>query len=227
MKVAIVYIYAGGLGHQYAVWTNRFLESYHNNPPGMDHSSIVVLNGTKSSSELACLFSPLPKCFFLEHDNSGYDIGGFQFAARNFPCDLMVFFGSSTFYRRPGWLRRMVEAYEKHGPALYGAMGNRGDIKIKVWPHIRTTAFWMDPGLMNAFPHTITRREERHPFEHGPHCFTGWVVGKGLKALVVTWKGEYEWANWDDDPEGFSRGRQRNLLAGDHLCEPPYYPRRS
>lgn len=225
MRIVIVYIFAGAAGQRYVDYSYRFLESYHSNLPGIDHDSIVVLNGLKENPELSCLFSSLPNLCFMEHDNSGYDIGAFQKAARTIPADLMVFFGASTFYIRPGWLRRMVTAYEKHGPAQYGAMGNRGDMHVNVWPHIRTTAFWMEPQLLTQYPIVVSRNEDRHPFEHGRNCFTGWVTKRGLKSWVVTWSGEYEWRNWDIDPEGFSRGQQRNLLAGDHLCEPPYYPR--
>lgn len=225
MKVAVVYVYPPNAGPAYRDYGGRFLSSYHQNPPGAEHQSIVVINGAKITSETYCLFSSLPKLSFLEHDNSGYDIGAFQLAARTIPCNLMVFFGVSTFFKHPNWLQRMLEAYYRHGPALYGAMGNRGNVKIRVWPHIRTTAFWMEPGLLNAYPYTINRPEERHPFEHGPDCFTGWVMKRGLQAWVITWAGEYLWKDWDNDPRGFSRGDQSNLLAGDHLCEPPYYPR--
>lgn len=225
MKAAIVYIYAAAAGQKYEQYAFRFLQQYQQFPPGMEHDSIVVLNGSRANSETRCLFSSLPNLTLLEHDNSGYDIGGFQLAARTFPCDLIVFFGASTFFYRPGWLLRMATAYQKHGNALYGAMGNRGDDRVKVYPHIRTTAFWMNPQLMNGYPIVVRENSQRHPFEHGSNCFTGWVRNQGLKAWVVTWNNEYLWKDWDSNPNGFQRGNQSALLAGDHICEPPYYPR--
>lgn len=225
MKLAIVYVYAGAAGRNYEDYAYRFVSDYHRFPPGLPHESVIVLNGSSPSSELSCLFSGLPKVRFLTHDNSGYDIGAFQLAARVVPCDVIVFFGASTYFNRPGWLLRMAAAFQLHGPALYGAMGNRGDIPVRVWPHIRTTAFWMEPSLMNQYPHKVQRPEERHPFEHGPHCFTNWVTKQGLKSWVVTWNRELLWADWDSDPNGFQRGNQSSILAGDHICEPPYYPR--
>lgn len=224
MKVATVYIYPPH--PSYEPYVLRFLDSYHDNPPGTNHESIVVLNGTKPTSDLYCLFSSLPNLTFLEHDNSGYDIGGYQLAARTIPCDLMVFFSTSTYFFRPGWLLRMLFATERHGNAQYGAMGNRGDIPVKVWPHIRTTAFWMKPELMNGYPHRVTHPEQRHPFEHGQQCFTSWLTKQGVLSWVITWSRELLWRDWDADPNGFSRGNQSNLLAGDRMTEAPYYPRR-
>lgn len=227
MKIAIVYVFAPVGGEGYINYAMRFLDSYYKHPPGLAHETIIVLNGTKVTSEIACLFSSLPRCHFLEHDNSGYDIGAFQFAARSVSCDMMVFFGASTFFKREGWLIRMADAFQKHGQAVYGAMGNRGDLDVKVWPHLRTTAFWCSPELMNAYPTVVKRPEQRHPFEHGKDNFTEWVRRQGLKAWVVTWGRELLWKEWDDDPEGYGRGSQSNLLAGDRMCEYPYVKQRA
>lgn len=208
----------------YQNYAARFLASYNECPPGCEHDTIVVFNGQRANSELTCMFSGLPSCRFLEHDNSGYDIGAFQFASRSSSCDMIVFLGASTWFNRGGWLVRMSQAFNQCGDAQYGAMGNRGDLKVKVWPHIRTTAFWMRPSLMNNYPKIVKRPDQRHPFEHGSSCFTSWVTKQGLKSLVVTWNHIFEWQNWDDDPNGFQRGDQSSLIAGDHLCERPYYP---
>lgn len=224
MKPVIVYVYAASAGDKYLMYAMRFLESYHSNPPGLDHDTVIMINGQKANSELTCMFSSMPNCAFLEHDNSGYDIGAFQMAARTVPCEMMVFFGASTFFNRKGWLERMVWASNSYGNAQYGAMGNRGDLKVRVWPHIRTTAFWMRPELMNSYPARITSPNQRHPFEHGEQCFTSWLTRQGTKSLVVNWNNVLEWENWDDDENGFQRGDQSSLLAGDHICERPYYP---
>lgn len=224
MKIVVVYVYAALAGAQYEDYAFRFLKNYNEFPPGLDHDTVVVLNGVRKSSELACLFSPLRNCRLLEHDNSGYDIGSFQRVAREVPADLMVFFGASTFFTRSGWMIRMATAFNQHGNAQYGAMGNRGNQQVGVWPHIRTTAFWMDPKLMNAYPIKVNQPAQRHPFEHGKDCFTEWVSKIGLKSWVITWYNDLLWAGWDSDPNGFHKGNQSALLAGDHICERPYYP---
>ena len=223
MKIVVVYILPICAGEAYFDYALRFLESYHRFAPGADHDTVIVLNGGKASAEITCLFSLLPNCNFLEHDNSGHDIGGYQLAARMIPCDLMVFLGTSTYFKGIGWMRRILQSYERHGSALYGVMGNMGDKKVNVYPHIRTTGFWTSPKLMNEYPIKSISTPQRYEFEHGKNCLGEFVKRKGLRTWVVTWTGEYEWAQWDSIPNGFHRGNQSALLMGDHISEPPYY----
>lgn len=223
MKVVVVYVYAPGSGANCDNYLFRFLKCYHDFPPGIEHETVIVLNGIRATSEITCLFSPLKNCGFIEHDNSGYDIGAFQCAARNVPCDMMVFFGASTFFTRGGWLLRMASAFRNHGNAQYGAMGSGAELGANVWAHIRTTAFWMPPQLMNEYPKIVRDPAGRHPFEHGKDCFTEWLKKRGLASWEVTWNSEFIVRNWGSDPNGFHRGNQSGLLAGDRMCEPPYY----
>jgi hypothetical protein len=223
MKIAITYVFPAMLGDKYLEYAVRFLQSYHAFPPGIEHDSVVVINGSTSTSETLCLFSALPNLTLLEHDNSGYDIGAFQHAARVTPCDLMVFFGSSSWFNGKCWLQRMAQAFSRYGNALYGTMGNRGNPMFGVAPHLRTTAFWLPPRLMNEYPMRVTQPGQRFPFEHGPNCLTTWVTAQGLRSWEVTWTREYLWQNWGDDPNGYQKGNQSGLIAGDRLCLPPYF----
>lgn len=220
-SVVLVYVHVALPSH--VANSARFVGTYVKHPPGYEHRTVVVCNGGPRTAETDALFAPIPGCEFLQHDNSGQDIGAYQKAAREVPCDLMVFFGSSTYFRKPGWLVRMVDSFEKYGPTLYGATGNRGDMNSNVYPHIRTTAFWMPPALLNNYPNRITRNDQRYPFEHGTICLTSWICRHGMIPLVVSWDGEYSWENWDLIPNGYHQGNQDNLLVGDRLTEPPYY----
>lgn len=224
MDIVVVYIYPQDGAGQYHELSIRFLDSYHRNPPGRQHDLVVVCNGSPVTEEARMKFSSIPRTIFLEHDNSGYDLGGFQRAAREIPCDLMVFFGVSTYFRGGGWLDRMVWAYQQHGMAQYGTMGNMGDARSRVHPHLRTTAFWMPPELMNGYPIIIQRPEQRYGFEHGPNCFTSWVRQNGFPSWVVNWRTEYNWPEWNESTNGFHRGNQSDLLVGDRFTMPPYYP---
>lgn len=218
---SIVYIYPAG--EQFTEYALRFVKSYNEHPPAIDHESIIVLNAQPLTAEIECLFSSLRNVKFLVRDNSGYDIGGYQAAARQFPCDLMAFFGVSTYFKGPGWLLRMLQAKIKHGNALYGVMGNRGDNRVNVHPHIRTTGFWLSTALMNQHPMRVTRADQRYGYEHGKDGLTSWVYKSRLKVWVVGWSGEYEWKDWDIIPNGFHRGNQSDLLCGDHISEPPFF----
>lgn len=220
MKIIVVFVYPLNGSGQYLELALRFLASYHEYPAGIEHELLVVCNGAPVTDETRILFSQSP-CRFMTHDNSGFDIGAFQHAARENPCDLMVFFGISSYLKGTNWLWRMADAYRTRGPALFGTMGNRGMGNIA--PHIRTTCMWMPPDIFNQYPVQVTRPEQRYPFEHGHQCLTSWVTGIGLVPYVVAWSGEYRWQEWDSFPNGFHRGDQSNMIAGDkHSC-PPYY----
>ena len=222
MRIEIVYVFPANAGELFAAYAWRFLQSYLAFPPGMEHGTTIVCNGASPSNDLYAIFKMMPNVRFFEHDNSGYDIGAFQHVAREVPCDMMVFFGSSAYLQGGGWLVRMAVSYQRHGRALYGVMGNRG--VGSTHPHIRTTGFWMPPSLLNEYPIKITRPEQRYQFEHGENCLTTWVTAKGLQCWVVGWSGEYLWADWDNIPNGFHRGNQSDLLSGDRLTEAPFYP---
>lgn len=224
MRAIVVYVFPNtGAFDNLA---RRFVADYQRFPPGeVEHAVVVVVNGGSIDKKCEDIFRPIGNCIFLPHDNSGFDIGGYQHAARTLGhmCDLMVFFGASTYLKGPNWLMRMAVSFLKHGPALYGVMGNQGDARVNVKPHIRTTGWWIPPSLLNKYPVVVSKPEQRHPFEHGPDCLTSWVYAQGLKVFVVTWKEEVEWPNWDAIPNGFHRGDQSALLAGDHISEPPYF----
>lgn len=225
MKPIIVYVYPNPkLVEKAQDYALRFIETYHQRPPGIEHETIVTLNALKVNSELKCLFSSLQKVRFLEHDDSGWDIGAFQRASGENPnADLMVFFGTSVYLKNSGWLIRMVNAAKKYGDGLYGCMGNSGIPTHKVYPHVRTTGFWIKPSLMNKYPHRITRADQRYEFEHGRTCLAEWLRKEGYPTWVVTANGEYARNAWDSIPNGYHRGDQSAMLCGDRLTCPPYY----
>src|SRR5579863_3708891 len=208
-KIVCVYIYPlNGQGG----FSNKALEfslSYAKFPPGLPHSTVVVCNGAPATQPSRDLFNALPDVSFIDHDNSGWDIGGFQLAARTVPADLMVFFGSHTYFRRAGWLARMAEAFDLGGDTLYGATGNQGDLRVGVQPHVRTTAFWCKPELLARYPVTVTGTGgggARYAMEHGPGCFTDFVRSIGRDAWIVGWNDIRNVVDCDSMPEGFHKG---------------------
>jgi hypothetical protein len=204
----------------------RFLQTYHDNPPQYDHDSVIVCNGSPATEEIQFLFSSLPNCRFLERDNSGWDIGAFQLAAQQAPADMMVYFGSETYFRRAGWLARMVEVFSKYGSDhLYGCTGNQGDARFNVWPHVRTTAFFCTPHLINAHPMRVTGTGEhqRYAYEHGPDGLTSWVLNQNRRAWIISWDSVWPLHQCDQMPGGFHHGNQEGLIVGDRLTCPPYY----
>lgn len=225
MNVICVYVFPTAPGPHFDN-ALRFVTSYNLNPAGLNHRLIVVSNGGPPTLDMRSLIEALPQAAeVFVHDNSGYDIGAFQAAAKAYPCDIMVFFGTTAYLRGPGWLNRMVEAFERRGhAALYGCTANQGDQRFGVFPHIRTTGFWLSPAIMNMYPLRVTDPSHRYPAEHGPNCLTEWCRAQGYGAWMVTWDGEYQFPHWDSIPNGFHQGDQSNLIVGDRLTAPPYYP---
>lgn len=220
MKTAVVYVYAGTA---YLNNATRFVSSYHECPPGRDHLSVVVCNGFAPGPFEKILFGGLPNLQFLQHDNSGYDIGAFQLAARSLPADLMVFFGASAYFTGPGWMHRVQDSVVRHGFGLYGVHGNAGDANVNVSPHVRTTGWWIAPSLLNQYPFIVNQAKNRYEFEHGQTCLANWITKQGMHVRVVTWHREYLRHEWDGIPNGFHRGDQSALLFRDRLTDPPYY----
>ena len=203
----------------------RFVASYNQNPAGTDHRLIFVANGGEPTLEMRSLASVVDHDVeWFVHDNSGWDIGAFQAAARKFNCDMMVFFGTTAYLRGPNWLARMAEVFQKNGTAaIYGASANCGNDFYKVFPHIRTTGFFLAPLILNMYPFKCVDPSQRYPIEHGENCLTQWCRNQGYRAIMVTWHGEYEWPMWDHAPNAFQRGDQCELIVGDRLTMPPYY----
>jgi hypothetical protein len=188
----------------------RFVASMLAFPPGKDHDLVVISNGGPPSSEMEVLFSSIPGFTrFFEHDDTGWDIGGFQAAGRTVGTEVVLMFGGNAYFKRAGWMVRMMEAYDKHGPHLYGAFGCQVHT-----PHIRTTGFWLPTELFNRYPRQVKTYEERYDFEHRNGSLTQWVQTVGRKALMVTWGGVYSSDHW-----GNIRGAY--MGGGDHsecLC---------
>lgn len=170
----------------------RFVQSYMENPPGgTPHEIHVAINGGVAIGDWCrYLFNPLP-CQFFQHNNYGKDIGAYQAAADMIECDLMVCLGAPVYFHKPGWLDRIALSYYENGPSVYGCWG----FPVPM-PHLRTTAFWLPPDLLNAYPVKVGD-QDRYAFEHGPDSLTLWSKKQGFEPKVVTWKGCYEMGAWD------------------------------
>jgi hypothetical protein len=230
MNICIVYIYPVAIhGAQHATYAERFVKSYRQHPPGLEHSTVVISNGGGPSSLAVRQCSWLQNAKFLQHDDSGMDIGGYQLAARTAPCDMMVCLGGASYFRGPNWLKRMVEVFEAYGEGLYGCTGNQGDNRVtangieRVWPHIRTTGFWCSPKLINSHPFKVFNNSQRYPYEHGQNSLTNWAIINEKPVLVVGWNEIRQLHNCDSMPGGFHNGTQHNLIVGDRLTEPSYH----
>lgn len=191
MNVALVYVHPRPNQRMYLPMARRFVRSYQDHPPGgTDHSLHVIINGDEPKKSDQRTFSPLEP-HFHQHDNFGKDIGAFQKAAREIPCDLMVFMGAHVHFPKAGWLDVMANAYLRNGPGIYGAYAFHNPAL-----HIRTTCFWMPPDMLRMYPVNVGN-DQRYEFEHGrTHGIAKWVIDIGLNAWQVTWRAIYPPESW-------------------------------
>lgn len=223
----VVYVYPanGNLNPMHKFNGKRFADTYESFPAEYDHQVLVVSNGEEPSGRTQRVFGKCQNLTFMVHDNSGWDIGAFQHAARNFPdTELMVFFGNSGYLRGPGWLKRMVEVAEQQPNTLWGSMVHGGFIPGGIWPHVRTTGFWMSANLLLQYPILVTDPGQRYPFEHGPNCLTMWCAQNGHGVMCATFNAVYDMNHFGSIPDGYHNGTQSQMITGDRCSCPPFYP---
>jgi len=208
-RAAVVYVYPVVGEPDHDVQAQRFVSTYREFPPEAEHSLHVVFNGGAPSPENMAVFDGL-HVEFHRHDDSGWDIGAYQMAARAIDCDIMVCLGGASYFTRADWLRRMLEAAHAHGDGLYGASAS-----YERDPHIRTAAFWCDPMLIRAYPKTVRSFADRHEFEASESSLTRLAESIGLGCWLVTWHGEYPKPQWRTPFNIFRRGDQSNSLVHD------------
>ena len=205
--VALVYIHVPW-SEEHLKQTRSFVESYRKFPPGIRHRTIVVSQKQPIAEDYRRLFSNFPDVTFVTHDNSGHDIGAYIAVAKTIPDDMMMCVGTSTFFNAPGWLARMVQAWRKHGPGLYGT-----NATYEVSPHMNTTGFLCPPSLLATYPIPVNENRSRYDFEHGPNALWKLASQNGITVKLVTWDGEYGWTQWRKPANGFRRGDQSNCVT--------------
>lgn len=212
MKICVSYVCPVLNWPQFEQPITRFISSYVNFPAEIPHELHVICNGAGPDPAVLNLFKDLHPVYHV-HDNSGWDIGAFLKIA-SVDCDLMLFLGTNTHFKQAGWLRRLMEAYEKFGPGLYGS-----SVSFEICPHIRTTVFMCNPKLIRDRTWNISRPIDRYKFEAGATSITAVAKRQGLPCILVAWDGFYPEAEWRKAPNTFRKGDQSNCLMFDRHHE--------
>jgi len=185
----------------------RFVGSYLACPPEAEHKTVIVCNGGPLRRELSLLFDPLAPAYLPRVNDGGWDLSAYLDVAHKIPCDMLVCLGESVYFHRPRWLRRMVQAWEKYGPGLYGFWASN-----LVRPHLNTTAFVCDPNDLKTFM-PPTNRKERYEAEHGQNSWWRTLQFRGKPTMLVTWDGVWQPMQWRTPRDILWRGSQTNTLA--------------
>lgn len=208
MKIALCYICVtnGPITADYAA---RFAATYQEYPPEVEHDTFVICNGGPLKTSETVIFSGLNVKMAPRLNDPGWDVSAYIDMARG-PCagyDAMLCCGESVYFHAPGWLRRLVEAWQKYGPGMYGPFSSNA-----VRTHLNTTAFFTHPRLLTEYPIKVNCRPERMNFEHGPMAFWRRIAQRGMPVKLVTWDGEWEPRAWRVPKNILWRGDQSNCL---------------
>lgn len=216
MNPVILYIYCShDARHRDLAF--QFVNSYLDFPPNCEHRTIVVCQTGRPDWSVDEMFGRLPGLSYYDHDDSGWDIGGYIAAAKTMSgvdsncndfADFVVCFGGTSFFAKSGWLLRMVEAWQKHGEGFYG-----GKATYEVSPHLNTCGFWTSPRLLANHPLKIVTKRDRYDFEHGPNAMWKTLNHQGYPCKYVTWTDELDWPDWRNPLNGFRRGDQSDCLT--------------
>lgn len=187
----------------------RFATTYHEYPPGAPHDTLVICNGGPLNTAATLALSSMSARMFPRENDGGWDVSAYIDAAKG-PCydyDAMLCLGESNYFHRAGWLKRLVDAWGKYGPAMYGPYASNA-----VRAHLNTTAFMCPPLLLRQYPERVHDRPSRYEFEHGERAMWRRGVKRGYQARLVTWDGEWEPRMWRFPKNILWRGDQSNLL---------------
>lgn len=211
MKPLLVYICAVHYRNSMEYF-RRFVESYINNPPGAEHYTVIVANGGPFKKEHYNLFDRMGECTYHYGDNIGYDLGAYISISRDikYPSNTMFCCGTSLYFKKPGWLKRLLDVWDEYGPSIYGTLSTH-----QIRPHIRTTGFLVPKFMLFTYPHPTITLAQRYNFEHGEESICWWARILKHRPLVVSWMGVHDWQEWENIPLGYRKGNQSNCLCYD------------
>lgn len=191
---------------------SHFVESFVAHPPGYDHRLIIVCNGGPLPPKIRAMLAPIPHGFYIRPNDGGWDISAYMDVANHFRSDLQVCLGESVYSHQGGWLKRVVDCYEKYGEGMYGFFSS-----FLVRPHLNTTAFAVSQHYLWNYP-VPKNKHDRYEFEHGVKSLWRSIAARPSTVKLVTWDGCWEPKDWRKPANILWRGDQSNcLLRCNHL----------
>jgi hypothetical protein len=224
VRIVLAYLVPIDAWHTYSRSAERFVQTYKQFPPQIEHELLVVCcNGPHAAGygPATTLFKGLASRF-ATYDGGGWDIGAGQSIAHRVDADFLVCANAGVYFHRAGWLRRFAEARMEHGEGLYGASASYEPspfVQGRLNPHIRTSFYGCNPETFRQYPFKIDSREKSFKFEAGEWSFTQWFEQQGLPAYLVTWDGSYQKQDFRKPPNVFRKGDQSNTLVYDRYME--------
>lgn len=186
---------------------SHFVDTFASFPSNASHHLLVVSNGGHLPPKMKDIFKPIPHEFYPRTNDGGWDVSAYIEIARRFHSDLQVCLGESVYFHREGWLSRLMECFNQHGPGMYGFLSS-----YLVRPHLNTTAFAVSPAYLRDYPWPSDRLA-RYAFEHGEKSLWRRIAFSGGATKLVTWDGCWQSQDWRKPDNILWRGDQSNCLV--------------
>jgi hypothetical protein len=187
----------------------RFVASWLAFPPGAECDLFVCCNGGPLNTEQSAMLAPLKPKMFPRKNDAGRDVTGYMdlMLGPAASYDAVLCLGQSLHFRKAGWLKRLIEAWQKWGEGFYGFFGS-----FFIRAHLQTSAFCCSPRVLKLYPIRPYNRAQRYAFEFGDKALWRRAVVRGYPARLVTWDGEWLPREWRTPANILWRGTQENLL---------------
>lgn len=188
----------------------RFAASYHENPPGEAHDTIICCNGGPLTLCQASLFASF-RCplFWPRANDNGRDISAYTEASKTVAADyeMVLCLGESVHFWKPGWLKRISEVWQRYGKGFYGFFGSH-----VTRAHLQTTAFATTPEFLREYPLIVKDKESRYEFEHGERALWRRLHKQNKPVKLITWDATYNPGQWRLPKNGLWKGDQSDCL---------------
>lgn len=217
MKIAVVYNLVEKptgdipLPDNWDIVIKRFANSFVNYDSGCSHDLYICSSGGPLSDSSKEIFRNINYKKSITYTGGGWDIGAYQFCAKQLEnYDFVICLNSQAYIAYADWLESFKNAFKRHGVGIYGASSS-----FEVAPHIRTSCIAFSPRLINNYPLKVCCRYDACVFEHSPKNFSLWALKQGLPVMVVMRSGIYSLLESRRKPNIFRHGSQEELLIND------------
>jgi len=223
--IAVAFLARGEDAACYSAW-ERFLNSYRQHCPGVDHSLYVIFTGfanARALDEAKRLFGGVRyQPVLLRDDRCG--IGACIELASRIHEDLICVLDTPSEILADDWLRKLAVNLALPNVALVGATGSyESPSQLKQSspmfpnPHIRLNAFMTDREALRSIGSNQVFAEplDALHFESGRQSLTRQILAMGRDILLVGRNGRGYSPMWWPTSDTSFQGTQSNLLVAD------------
>ena len=224
-SIAVAFL-ARGADKDWRASCKRFITSYSNNRPGIEHSLYVIFKGFPDDLALEDaknLFQTVPHTAVFLNDNS-FDIGAYIEWANQIDEETICVFNTHSEILAEYWLLKLAVNLALPNVGLVGASASYESLNelSRIFPkfpniHIRSNAFMINRKFFCRITESviIAGKIEAYLIESGPKNMTKQILASGQEILLVGRNGRGYSPRYWPTSNTFRLGRQSNLLIAD------------